>query len=81
MTAKSLFLLLALAPAVSAKPIVLAERLAADDCFQVQLKMSLTGAFTFRKDGKQQSMQERVSHIHLLGELGNAINDLDYGSV
>ena len=68
MSAKSLFLLLVLAPAVSAKPVVLAEKLAADDCFQVELRMRLTGTLNFRKDGKPQSMPLEASARHAFAE-------------
>src|SRR5262245_39383099 len=68
MSAKSLFLLLALTPIVSAKPIVLGEKLAADDCFRVQLRMNLTGTITFRKDGKQQTIPLEASAHHAFVE-------------
>ena len=68
MSAKSLLVLLTLTPAIWAKSVPLAEKLTADDCFRVQLHMSLDGSITFQKDGKKQSLPLRASAKHVLAE-------------
>src|SRR5438477_10081838 len=67
-TLASVALLLALGHAAPAAPVLLREKLEADDCFRLQIRMDLKGEMSFRKDDKPQSMPLEATARHAFPE-------------
>jgi hypothetical protein len=64
----SVTLLLALGHAAPAAPVLLREKLAADDCFRLEVRMDLKGEMTFRKNDKPQSLPLEATARHVFPE-------------